>query len=137
MSDEREPDPETGAFDADEWFRTQFGGEKPAPAGCELRGLDRRLHRLRSGVCELKAVERGRQHAGQALIEFGTEHGGKPSAGVEDTRVEDLAKGGQMRRMGVPKIGRRRTADEVEIGAAFRVEKPWPLAPNEDRGIWD
>lgn len=32
MSDEREPDPETGAFDADEWFRTQFGGEKPAPA---------------------------------------------------------------------------------------------------------
>lgn len=29
MSDEREPDPDTGAFDADEWFRTQFGGEQP------------------------------------------------------------------------------------------------------------
>jgi len=29
MIDEREPDPDTGAFDADEWFRTQFGGEQP------------------------------------------------------------------------------------------------------------
>lgn len=29
MTDEREPDPDTGAFDADEWFRTQFGGEQP------------------------------------------------------------------------------------------------------------
>ncbi|MFN4001303.1 hypothetical protein [Microcella sp.] len=34
MTDERDRDDETGAFDADEWFRTQFGGEaeeKPAP----------------------------------------------------------------------------------------------------------
>jgi hypothetical protein len=30
MIDEREPDPDTGAFDADEWFRTQFGGEQPS-----------------------------------------------------------------------------------------------------------
>jgi hypothetical protein len=34
MTDERDRDDETGAFDADEWFRSQFGGgaeEKPAP----------------------------------------------------------------------------------------------------------
>ena len=33
MSDERDParDPDTGGFDADEWFRTQFGGSEPAP----------------------------------------------------------------------------------------------------------
>ena len=37
MSDEREPDPDTGAFDADEWFRTQFGGEQPpAPPAPEV-----------------------------------------------------------------------------------------------------
>lgn len=32
MSDERDSDrdPETGGFDADEWFRTQFGGQPPA-----------------------------------------------------------------------------------------------------------
>lgn len=33
MSDERDPDrdPDTGGFDADEWFRTQFGADQPTP----------------------------------------------------------------------------------------------------------